>query len=54
MVHPRKLQVNQLALVLSTTRLGRESVTGPTLSERLAEFKRDKASKEGSCTLLRI
>ena len=31
----------------SKTRLDREAVTGPTLSERLAEFKRDKASKEG-------
>ena len=29
------------------TRLDREAVTGPTLSERLAEFKRDKATKEG-------
>jgi len=27
--------------------LDREAVTGPTLSERLAEFKRDKAAKEG-------
>ena len=31
----------------STTRLGREVVTGAPLNERLAEFKRDKASKEG-------
>ena len=31
----------------STTRLGREAVTGAPLNERLAEFKRDKASKEG-------
>ena len=31
----------------STTRLGRETVTGAPLNERLAEFKRDKASKEG-------
>ena len=31
----------------STTRLGREAVTGTPLNERLAEFKRDKASKEG-------
>ena len=29
------------------TRSDRESVTGPSLNERLAEFKRDKASKEG-------
>ena len=35
----------------SSTRLSRESVTGPTLSERLAEFKRDKASKEGKVLL---
>ena len=32
----------------STTRLGREAVTGAPLNERLAEFKRDKASKDGS------
>ena len=31
----------------STTRLSREATTGPSLNERLAEFKRDKASKEG-------
>ena len=31
----------------SKTRLDREAVTGPTLSERLAQFKRDKAAKEG-------
>ena len=31
----------------SKTRLDREAVTGPTLSERLAEFKRDKVAKEG-------
>ena len=29
------------------TRSDRESVTGPSLNERLAEFKRDKAAKEG-------
>ena len=29
----------------------RESVTGPSLNERLAEFKRDKASKEGRVLL---
>ena len=29
------------------TRSDRETVTGPSLNERLAEFKRDKASKEG-------
>ena len=32
---------------ISKTRLDREAVTGPTLSERLAEFKRDKAAKGG-------
>ena len=32
---------------MNTTRLGREAVTEPPLNERLAEFKRDKASKEG-------
>ena len=31
----------------SKTRLDREAVTDPTLSERLAQFKRDKAAKEG-------
>ena len=31
---------------ISKTRLDREAVTGPTLSERLAEFKRDKVAKE--------
>ena len=31
----------------SKTRLDREAVTGSTLSERLAQFKRDKAAKEG-------
>lgn len=31
----------------NTTRLGREVVTDAPLHERLAEFKRDKASKEG-------
>lgn len=34
-----------------TTRSARESVTGPSLTERLAEFKRDKASKEGRVLL---
>ena len=51
MVHPRKPQLNQLALVLNTTRSARESVIGPSLNERLAEFKRDKASKEGRVLL---
>lgn len=32
-------------------RSDRESVTGPSLNERLAEFKRDKASKEGRVLL---
>ena len=35
----------------NTTRSARESVTGPSLKERLAEFKRDKASKEGKVLL---
>ena len=35
----------------NTTRSARESVTGPSLNERLAEFKRDKASKEGRVLL---
>ncbi|MBS7142456.1 MAG: hypothetical protein KH063_03240 [Veillonella sp.] len=33
------------------TQTARESVTGPSLNERLAEFKRDKASKEGRVLL---
>ena len=33
------------------TRSARESVTGPSLNERLAEFKRDKASKAGRVLL---
>ena len=35
-------------------RSDRESVTGPSLNERLAEFKRDKASKEGRVLLENI
>ena len=35
----------------NTTRSARESLTGPSLTERLAEFKRDKASKEGRVLL---
>lgn len=38
----------------NTTRSARESVTGPSLNERLAEFKRDKASKEGRVLLENI
>ena len=38
---------NKTSFSTNTTRSARESVTGPSLTERLAEFKRDKASKEG-------
>ena len=54
MVHPRKPQLNQLALVLIQLVQLEESVTGPSLNERLAEFKRDKASKEGRVLLENI
>ena len=38
----------------NTTRLGREAVTEAPLHERLAEFKRDKASKEGSVLVEKV
>ena len=50
-VSSKKTSSKSTGLNTSTTRLSRESVTGPTLSERLAEFKRDKASKEGRVLL---
>ena len=43
-VSSKKTSSKSTGFSTSTTRLSRESVTGPTLSERLAEFKRDKAS----------
>ena len=50
-VSSKKTSSKSTGLTTSTTRLSRESVTGPTLSERLSEFKRDKASKEGKVLL---
>ena len=46
-VLPKKRTSSSSSYTTNTTRLGREAVTGPSLNERLAEFKRDKASKEG-------
>ena len=47
----KKTSIKSTSFSTNTTRSTRESVTGPTLSERLAEFKRDKASKEGKVLL---
>ena len=46
-VLPKKRTSSSSSYTTSTTRLSREATTGPSLNERLAEFKRDKASKEG-------
>ena len=43
----KKTSIKSTSFSTNTTRSTRESVTGPSLNERLAEFKRDKASKEG-------
>ena len=53
-VSSKKTSSKSTGFSTSKTRLSRESVTGPTLSERLAEFKRDKASKEGRVLLENI
>ena len=45
--YQRKVPVVLQIITTSKTRLDREAVTDPTLSERLAQFKRDKAAKEG-------
>ena len=47
----KKTSSKSTSFSTSTTRSTRESVTGPSLTERLAEFKRDKASKEGRVLL---
>lgn len=47
----KKTSSKSTSFSTSTTRSVRESVTGPSLTERLAEFKRDKASKEGRVLL---
>ena len=47
----KKTSIKSTSFNTNTTRSARESVTGPSLNERLAEFKRDKASKEGRVLL---
>ena len=47
----KKTAIKSTSFSTNTTRSTRESVTGPSLNERLAEFKRDKASKEGRVLL---
>lgn len=47
----KKTSSKSTSFSTSTIRSARESVTGPSLTERLAEFKRDKASKEGRVLL---
>ena len=46
-VLPKKRTSSSSSYTKNTTRLDRETVTEAPLNERLAEFKRDKASKEG-------
>ena len=50
----KKTSIKSTSFSTNTTRSARESVTGPSLNERLAEFKRDKASKEGRVLLENI
>ena len=50
-VSSKKTSSKSTSFSTNTTRSTRESVTGPSLNERLAEFKRDKASKEGRVLL---
>ena len=47
----KKTSSKSTSFSTNTTRSTRESVTVPSLNERLAEFKRDKASKEGRVLL---
>ena len=47
----KKISSKSTSFSNNTTRSARESVAGPSLNERLAEFKRDKASKEGRVLL---
>lgn len=47
----KKTSIKSTSFSTHETRSARESVTGPSLNERLAEFKRDKASKEGRVLL---
>ena len=50
----KKTSIKSTSFSTNTTRSTRESVTGPSLNGRLAEFKRDKASKEGRVLLENI
>jgi hypothetical protein len=50
----KKTSIKSTSFSTNTTCSTRESVTGPSLNERLAEFKRDKASKEGRVLLENI
>ena len=50
----KKTSIKSTSFSTNTTRSTRESVTGPSLNERLAEFKRDKASKAGRVLLENI
>ena len=50
-ISPKSTSSKSTSASTNTTRSARESITGPSLNERLAEFKRDKASKEGQVLL---
>ena len=50
----KKTSIKSTSFSTNTTSSTRESVTGPSLNERLAEFKREKASKEGRVLLENI
>ena len=50
-ISPKSTSSKSTSISTNITRSARESVTGPSLNERLAEFKRDKASKEGRVLL---
>ena len=50
----KKTSIKSTSFSTHKARSDRESVTGPSLNERLAEFKRDKASKEGRVLLENI
>lgn len=47
----KKTSIKSTSFSTNTTRSAREFVTGPSLNERLADFKRDKAMKEGKVLL---
>lgn len=50
-ISPKSTSSKSTSASTNMTRSARESVTGPSLNERLAEFKWDKASKEGRVLL---